>query len=243
MKRTTLLSLSFLLLIAMPVYSKDLQDEFRDLEKKYLDKDKPSEALDSKTVAAGLKEALSVGTKNSVATVSKVDGYFKNPLIMIPLPENVQRIARTLRSLRMNKEVDEFLLSMNRAAEKAAPKALDLFLGAVKEMTIPDAIEILRGNDTAATDYLKTKTSDKLYKAFKPEVSAMMDSVGVTHSFKKMMDKARDIPFLKDEAVDLDHYVTTKALEGLFLMVSREEAKIRKDPAARVTDLLRKVFK
>lgn len=242
MKRYVLLFLGALLLIAAPA-SADLRDQFRELQKKYLDKGKTSAALDNDAVAAGLKDALSVGTRNSVSLVSKVDGYFKNPQIRIPLPENVRKIEKVLRSAGMGREVDNFLLSMNRAAEKAAPRAQDLFLGAVKEMTIPDAMSILRGNDTAATEYLKTKTSDKLYQSFRPEVSAAMDTVGVTRSFKKMMDKARSIPFLKDESVDLDHYVTTKALDGLFLMVSREETKIRKDPAARVTELMRKVFK
>jgi len=242
MKRYVLLFLGALLLIAAPA-SADLRDQFLKFQNEYLDKDKPSDALDNNTVAAGLKEALSVGTRNSVSLVSKADGYFKNPQIRIPLPENVRKIEKVLRSAGMGREVDKFLLSMNRAAEKAAPRALDLFLGAVKEMTIPDAISILRGNDTAATEYLKAKTSDKLYRSFRPEVSAAMDTVGVTLSFKRMMDKARSIPFLKDESVDLDHYVTTKALDGLFLMVSHEEMKIRKDPAARVTDLIRKVFK
>jgi len=242
MKRYVLLFLGALLLIAAPA-SADLRDQFLKFQNEYLDKDKPSDALDNNTVAAGLKEALSVGTRNSVSLVSKADGYFKTPQIRIPLPENVRKIEKVLRSAGMGREVDKFLLSMNRAAEKAAPRALDLFLGAVKEMTIPDAISILRGNDTAATEYLKAKTSDKLYRSFRPEVSAAMDTVGVTLSFKRMMDKARSIPFLKDESVDLDHYVTTKALDGLFLMVSHEEMKIRKDPAARVTDLIRKVFK
>jgi hypothetical protein len=175
--------------------------------------------------------------------VSKVDGYFGNPFIRIPVPENVRKIERTLRKVGLNKEVDKFILSMNRAAEKAAPQALSFFVDAVKEMTIPDAVNILHGNDTAATDFLKSKTYQRIYGAFKPAVSTAMNDVGVTRSFKEMMDKARNIPLLKREAVDLDHYVTTKALDGLFIMVGQEEKKIRKDPAARVTDLLRTVFK
>src|SRR5512147_759140 len=135
MKRYALLFLGALLLIAAPAYA-DLSEQFRELQKKYLDKDKPSDILDNKTIAAGLKEALSVGTRNSVSLVSKVDGYFKNPQIKIPLPENVRKIEKVLRSVGMGRDVDDFLLSMNRAAEKAAPRAQDLFLGAVKEMTI-----------------------------------------------------------------------------------------------------------
>jgi RNA binding exosome subunit len=198
---------------------------------------------DTNTIIAGLKEALSVGAKNGVAKVSKTDGYFGNQLIKIPMPEKIQKTEKMLRKVGLNKEADTFILSMNRAAEKAAPQALTFFTDAVKEMTITDAVGILRGNDTAATDYLKSKTYDHIYVAFKPVVSSAMNDVGVTHSFKQMMDKARTIPFLKKEAVDLDHYVTSKALDGLFVMVGQEEKKIRKDPVARVTELLRTVFK
>ncbi len=198
---------------------------------------------DTNTITAGLKEALSVGAKNGVTTVSRVDGYFGNQLIRIPMPEKLQKIERVMRKAGFHKEVDAFVLSMNRAAEKAAPQALSFFTDAVKEMTIPDAVNILRGNDTAATDFLKSKTFDRIYGAFKPTVSSTMNDVGVTRSFKQMMDKAGRIPLLKRESVDLDHFVTSKALDGLFVVVGQEEKKIREDPAARVTDLLRTVFK
>ncbi len=199
--------------------------------------------LDSNTIAAGLKEALSVGAKNSVANVSKENGYFGNQLIKIPMPEKIRKIEKAMRKAGFRKEADKFVLSMNRAAEKAAPQALSFFIGAVKEMTITDATGILRGNDTAATDFLKSKTHDRIYGSFRPVVSSTMNEVGVTRSFKEMIDKARTIPLLKRESVDLDHYVTSKALDGLFLVVGQEEKKIRKEPAARVTELLKKVFK
>ncbi len=198
--------------------------------------------LDSATIAAGLKDALSVGAKNSVANVSRLDGYFGNQLIRIAMPENIQKLERMMRKAGLGKEVDTFILSMNRAAEKAAPQALSFFMEAVKGMTIPDAVGILRGNDTAATEFLKSKTYNNIYAAFKPSVSSAMNDVNVTRSFKELMDKAKRIPFLKQEAVDLDHYVTSKALDGLFVVAGQEEQKIRKDPAARVTDLLKKVF-
>jgi hypothetical protein len=217
-----------------------LMDKVREYREK---KQGASGEPDSNTIIAGLKEALSVGAKNGVTTVSKVDGYFGNQLIKIPIPENIQKTEKMLRKVGLNKEVDAFILSMNRAAEKAAPKALSFFTDAVKEMTIPDAVGILRGSDTAATDFLRSKTYDRVYGAFKPVVSSAMNDVGVTHAFKEMMDKARTIPLLKREAVDLDHYVTSKALDGLFVVVGQEEKKIRKDPAARVTELLRTVFK
>ncbi len=197
---------------------------------------------DVDTVIAGLKEALSVGTTNAVVSVSRTNGYFGDPRIRIPLPEKVEKAAKLLSRLGMQKQVDEFLLSMNRAAEKAAPRAKSLFIGAVKQMTFQDARAILKGGDTAATDYLKAKTSRELSDAFRPLVSAAMDQVGVTRSYKRMMDKAVATRLVKAEDVDLDRHVTGKALEGLFLMVGEEEKKIRKDPAARVTDLLKKVF-
>ena len=198
---------------------------------------------DTNTIVAGLKEALSVGAKNGVSTVSKVNGYFGNELIRIPMPEKLEKIENMMRKLGFHKEVDTFVLTMNRASEKAAPQALSFFTDAVREMTIPDAVGILRGNDTAATNYLRSKTYSRIYDAFKPVVSSAMNDVGVTHAFKQMMDKARTIPFLKGEVVDLDQYVTSKALDGLFVVVGQEEKKIRKDPAARVTELLRTVFK
>ena len=201
------------------------------------DQKKSGDALDARTVADGLKEALSVSVRNSVANVSRVDGYFSNELIRIAMPDNIARIEKLMRQAGLGKEVDKFLLSMNRAAEKAAPQALDIFTTAVKEMTIPDAVQILRGNDTAATQYLRSHTYDRMSVVFSPIISSAMNDVGVTRSFKEMMDKARSIPFLKQETVDLDEYVTTKALDGLFVVVGQEEQKIRKDPAARTTDL------
>lgn len=198
--------------------------------------------LDTNTIAAGLKEALSVGAKNSVAKVSKADGYFGNQLIRIPAPEKIRKIERVMRKAGFNREIDKFILSMNRAAEKAAPQALSIFVDAVKGMTIPDAVHILRGNETAATEFLRSRTYGRISGMFKPVVSSAMNDVGVTRSFKEMMDKARTIPLLKRESVDLDQYVTSKALDGLFVVVGQEEKKIRKDPAARVTELLKKVF-
>jgi len=220
-----------------------------DKAKSYLDKGKETlsgksggSELDEKTVASGLKEALTVGTKNAVRDVSKQDGYFGNPKIKIPLPEKVQKSEKMLRKVGLSKYVDEFVLTMNRAAEKAAPVATDIFIGAVKEMTIIDAIQILRGNETAATEYFRSKTYGKLYGAFKPPVAQAVQDVGVTRSYQKLVDKGKKMRVVKDSSLDLDHHVTSKALDGLFFMVGEEEKKIRKDPVARVTDLLKKVF-
>jgi hypothetical protein len=234
MRRTAIIIFLLSLFLAASAYA-GLLDKVR----AYRDKERQSRnEPDTNTIVSGLKEALSIGARNGVKTVSQVNGYFGNPLIRIPMPEKIQRIEKALRKAGFNKEVDRFILSMNRAAEKAAPQALALFVDAVKEMTIPDAVSILRGNDTAATDYLKSKTFES--DNHSSHLSSMND-VGVTRT-RKMMDKTRRT-FLKKESMDLDHYVTSKALGGLFTVVGQEEKKIKKDPAARVTELLKTVFK
>lgn len=197
---------------------------------------------DEATTASGLKEALSVGTENAVKSVSQVNGYFGNQAIKILMPEKIQKVADVLKKVGYQKEVDEFILSMNRAAEKAAPKAASIFGSSIKEMTIDDARKILSGGDTAATEYFKAKTHNKIYDAFKPVVASSMDEVGTTRAYKTMMGKYESLPFMGKESVDLDHYVTNKAMDGLYYMVGQEEKKIRTDPAARVTDLLKTVF-
>lgn len=198
---------------------------------------------DEATTISGIKEALSIGTGNAVTSVSKVDGYFANQIIKILLPEKIQMIADVLGKIGYQKKVDAFVLSMNRAAENAAPKAKKYFIDAIKEMTLEDAMGILRGGDTSATEYFKSKTQQKLYNEFKPSISASMNKVGVTRSYKDMVGTyTKSVPFASMESLDLDHYVTTKALDGLFYMIGQEEKKIRTDPAARVTELLRTVF-
>jgi len=198
---------------------------------------------DDAKVVSGLKEALSVGTANTVAATSKVDGYFANQAIRILMPEKARKVADVLGKVGYQKEVDDFVLSMNRAAENAAPRAKTYFVEAIREMTFEDARKILGGGDTAATEYFRGKTQKKLYDEFRPAVSASMDEVGVTRSYKKMVGKYAALPMVgKAESVDLDHHVATKALDGLFLVLGEEEKKIRTDPAARVTDLLKDVF-
>ena len=194
-------------------------------------------------LVAGLKEALSVGTANAVSATSKVDGYFANRAIRILVPERLRTAADVLGKVGYQREVDAFVLSMNRAAEKAAPRAKTYFVEAIREMTFEDARKILHGGDTAATEYFRGKTQKKLYEDFRPVVSASMNEVGVTRSYKNMIGKYADLPMVgTPESVDLDHHVTTKALDGLFYMLGQEERKIRTDPAARVTELLKSVF-
>lgn len=202
----------------------------------------PAKGPDESTTAAGLKQALSIGTENAVKSVSRTNGYFGNQAIKILMPEKIRKVADVLGKIGYQKQVDEFVLSMNRAAEKAAPKAKAIFIDAIKGMSIEDARKILGGGDTAATEYFEQKTRGKLYDEFKPVISSSMNQVGCTRSYKEMMGKYDSIPFVSKQSLDLDHYVTNKALDGLFYMVGQEEEKIRTDPAARVTDLLKTVF-
>ena len=193
-------------------------------------------------IVNGLKEALQIGTDYAVATGSKPDGYYKNPSIKIPLPGQVQKVEKLLRTVGYGQKVDEFELSMNRAAEKAAPEAKSIFVDAVKQMQFEDAQKILKGPDNAATEYFKEKTSGRLTEIFKPIVKDSMNSVGVTRQYEDLNSKLTSLPMGGNLGFDLNQYVTDKSLEGLFVLVAVEEKKIRQDPAARTTDLLKKVF-
>ena len=226
-----------IILIASPICIAGFLDNF------FKDLSKSSETgLDDSTIISGLKEALSTSTENAVKNVSQVDGYLANEAIKILMPEKIQKVADVLTKIGYQKPVDDFITSMNHAAERAAPKATTHFISAIKEMSFDDAKNILNGGDTAATEYFQSKTSDKLYDEFKPIIASSMDQVGATRSYKEMMGKYTSLPFMKEESFDLDHYVSSKALEGLFATIALEEKKIRTDPAARATDLLKTVF-
>jgi len=199
-------------------------------------------ALSLDQTISGLKEALSVGTGNAVSLLSKDGGYSGNALTKILMPEKIQNVADMLKKVGMGSQVDTFVMTMNQAAEKAAPQAKEFFMGAIKEMTFDDAKGILNGGDTAATEYLSAKTRDKIVAAFKPTVSSSLDQVGATKSYKAMMQSFTSLPFASAQSLDLDNYVTDQAMKGLFLRVGEEEAKIRTNPTARVTGLLKQVF-
>ena len=193
-------------------------------------------------IGSGLKEALKIGAENAVNFTGKKDGFFLNQAIKILMPEKLRTFEKGLRAVGYGSEVDEFVLSMNRSAEKAAPFAKQIFWDAIGEMTFEDVRKILSGNDTAATDYCRGKTTNRLTDVFKPIVSNAMNEVGVTRQYKELVGRYENIPFVKKESFDLDQYVVTKALDGLFHMVGEEEMKIRKNPTARTTDLLKEVF-
>jgi RNA binding exosome subunit len=218
---------------------------FDDLYREVLPSVQQQGTLDNSTIVKGLKEALATGTERAVTEVAKTDGYFGNQLIKILLPDKVQQVTDLLGEIGFRQQVDEFVLSMNRAAEKAAPKAARFFGDAIREMTVEDAMGILNGGDTAATKFFEKKTRPKLFEAFKPSVAKSMDQVGTARTYKEMIGTYETIPLASlvgTPSLDLDTYVTNKALDGLFIKVGEEEKKIRTNPAARTTDLLRKVF-
>ena len=192
--------------------------------------------------AAGLKEALYVGSENAVLQTGQLDGYFRHEVIKILLPENLELVEQGMRLVGQGELVDEFVLSMNRAAEKASPYAKEIFWGAIKRIDFDDARQILTGGDTAATDYFRAETSDQLAEAFLPVVQRATEEVGVTRKYKELVGEYQSIPFAQTIAFDVDQYVVEKSLDGLFYVLAEEERKIRTDPAARVTELLRRVF-
>jgi len=193
-------------------------------------------------IAQGLKEALRIGTENAVASTGRPDGFLANPLIKIGMPKQFQTVEKGLRLTGFGDQVDGFVTSMNRAAEQATPKAKSIFVDAITSMTINDAKNLLNGGETAATDFFKVKTSDKLYQAFRPVVDNSINQVGTVKRYNDLLGQAKGLPFVKTQSLDVGNYVTNKSLDGLFLIVAQEEKKIRTNPAARVTDLLKNVF-
>lgn len=192
-------------------------------------------------IVSGLKEALTIGTQNSSKQLSAVDGFFANAAIKILMPPEAQKVESTLRNFGLGSLVDKAILSMNRGAEEAAKSAAPIFLNAIQQMTITDAIGILQGGDFAATNYFKDKTTSALIAAFKPVINDALKKTDATKYWSDVFtayNKFASTPV----NTDLAAYVTGKAIDGIFYDVGLEEQKIRKDPAARVTDLLKKVF-
>src|SRR5882724_3061209 len=198
--------------------------------------------LSDAKIGSGLKEALRVGTETAVSLTGKTDGYFANQAIKILMPSLLETADKGLRMVGYGPQLDEFVLSMNRAAEAAAPGAKKIFGDAIGAMSIEDARKIWSGGDNAATQYFKSKTSDQLTAAFKPVVDEALNQVGVTRQYKELLGRAQSIPFMKTESLDIDRYVLGKSLDGLFLVLGEQEKQIRTNPAARTTDLLKEVF-
>jgi len=190
----------------------------------------------------GIKEALIKGTGESVNLVSALDGYFGNPEIKIPFPPDAKNAESKLRSVGLGKQVDKAILSINRAAEDAAKEAKPIFVAAISGLTIQDAIGIVRGKENAATQYLQRTTSPELKLKFQPVIKNSLDKVEATKYWTDLINTYNKIPLVQKINPDLAAYVTDQAIAGLFVMIAKEELKIRKDPLARTTELLKKVF-
>jgi hypothetical protein len=201
-----------------------------------------NKGLTEKDAADGIKEALVNGTGESVKMVSVLNGYWGNTEIKIPFPSEAKEMESKLKAIGMGKKVDEFNESMNRAAEKAANEAKPIFIAAIKGMTIRDAINIVKGADNAATVYLKNTTSPELVIKFQPLIKTSLDDVNATRYWSDLITIYNKIPLVKKINPNLTQYVTQKAIDGLFIMIAKEELKIRKDPMARTSELLKKVF-
>lgn len=200
------------------------------------------ESLTTEQVGEGLKEALTNGVSKGSDLVSQVDGYFKNAEIKIPFPPETKQVEERLRQMGLGSQVDNFILALNRGAENAAKEAKPIFVSAIKQMTIQDAWSILKGEQDAATQYLKRTTTAQLTEKFKPIVQTALNNVNATKYYSDLVNTYNKIPLVQKVNPNLDDYATQKAIDGLFVMIAKEEKNIRANPGARTSDLLKKVF-
>jgi hypothetical protein len=226
---------AFVILFSVPA-----QAQLDQLEKRIGIND--ASGLSETKVASGLKQALQVGSENAVKIVGKPNGYFGNQAIKIEMPKDLHLLESGMRELGFGPKIDEFILSMNRSAEAAAPAARKIFIDAILAMSFEDAKRILSGDNTAATQYFKEKTTGQLTEAFTPVVKKTMGENGVVKQYDALTEQYKHIPFAKSQSLDIDHYVVSKALDGLFYELGEQEKQIRTNPAARTTDLLKEVF-
>jgi hypothetical protein len=201
-----------------------------------------SAALTSGEVASGLKEALIQGISKGSNEASAINGFLGNPKLKIPFPPDALKVANTLRDLGLGNEVDKFVTTLNRGAEEAAKEAKPIFVDAIKSMTIEDAFNILKGENNAATEFLHAKTQEKLTASFTPVMESALKKVNATKYYGELVERYNRIPLVEKVNPDLTNFATQKAVDGLFILVAQEEANIRKNPAARATELLKKVF-
>ena len=199
-------------------------------------------ALSVGEIAAGLRDALKIGSERVVGQVGAADGFNADPEIHIPLPENMQRVQRALSRIGLSSMVDDLELKLNRAAEAAAPRAKQLFWDAIAQMTLEDVQAIYKGPKDAATQYFRRTMSDPLRETMRPVVDQTLQQVGAVRAYDDTMARYKDIPFVPDVKADLSNHVLERALEGIFLYLAREEAAIRDQPIKRTTDILKKVF-
>ncbi len=207
-----------------------------------LKKSLSGESLSSEEIGEGLKEALTNGVSKGSDLVSQLNGYYRNPEIKIPFPPEVKQVETRLRQIGLGGEVDKFIESLNRGAEDAAKEAKPIFVAAIKQMTIQDAWSILKGEQDAATQYLNRTTSPLLTDKFKPVIQNSLNKVNATKYYSDLVETYNKIPLVQKVNPNLDEYATEKAIQGLFVMIAKEEKNIRANPGARTTELLKKVF-
>ena len=235
-------ALAAVLALTLCVAAGSHADQLSDLAKSMMQQPAAQSALSDADIGAGLKQALAKGTRDAVNELGKTDGFWSNPRFRIPLPGPVQQLESVLQGAGMGSQLDALHLSFNRAAEQAVPVAADVFSEAVQKLTLNDVRGILNGPQDAATQYFKRTTSDTLTARFKPIVAGVTAKVGLAQQYNTVMASAGPMSSMLGDKADLNGYVTQKALDGLFLRVGDEEKAIRTDPAARTTDLLKKVF-
>ena len=233
-----------LMLLGTQAQTQSLKDLFREGQKLMGNtQGQQGGNLSQGEVVNGLKEALRIGTQNAAGKLGKTNGFFGNQLIKIMMPQEVKNVETTLRSFGFGKQCDQVILSLNRAAEDASTKAVPIFENAITSMTIQDGMQILRGGNNAATEYLRRTTTAALTQAFRPVIEQSLGKVGATRYWADIFTIYNRLPITRKKVnTDLTGYVTERALNGLFVTVAQEEAAIRQNPAARVTDLLRRVF-
>lgn len=203
----------------------------------------PGTGITEAEAAGGIRQALSQGVSKGISFLNKTDGFFGNSFYKLLLPPDAQKIENTLRDLGLGKKVDQAILQINRAAEDAVGYASPIFVDAIQEMTIMDAINIIKGSNTAATDYFRQKTTDKLITAFSPVIKNSLDKLNATRYYADIVNLYNDFPTtIRKINPDLPSYVVGKAVDALFDQIGKEEANIRENPIARTTELLRKVF-
>lgn len=199
--------------------------------------------LTSGEIADGLKEALKVGTRKSIDVLGKQNGFYKDKSVKIPMPKKLKKVEKLLRNTGQNKLADKFIKTMNRAAEQSVKATFNIFVDAIKKMTLKDAVDIYKGRDDEATRYFRKTKGTEIHKTIHPIVKKATKQTGVTSNYKKIARKIRNLhPSLAKSMPDIDSYVTEKTMDGMFYKIAKEEALIRKDPAARTTDILKKVF-
>lgn len=248
-RSTTAFALCFVLAAAAGAHAQSLEDQLKD---RLLGSRSSNGSLTERDAAGGVREALAQGVDRAVRQLGKEDGFFRDQAVKILVPEKLRRIADLARQLGAGKKVDAFELSMNRAAEKAVPLAAGILADSVRQMTLQDAIGLVRGGETSATDFFRRTSEQKLYDAFLPIVAKQTASVGVTQKYKDFTKKVGGNALAgallggdgkSMNGADLDDYVTRRTIDGLFHVIAEQERQIRRNPASRTTDLLRRVFR